>query len=201
MDLHWTPTRLLLRLDSCGTSTGPLLGLCWASTGPQLDFCWTSNGHLTPRELFQEDLDWTSTGLLLDLRRKGNGRRCRQGPKVAVPSDSKAQPIYIGNHSTTPDLCHSFTCVQDKSNQSLERMHSPKEQRCENNKQVIGQREGRNLCTPRKTQGLPSSLVGSGHAVGEETAIVSGATARAPSSFPSLLDIEWTSIGPLLDLY
>ena len=136
-----------------------------------------------------------------ELRRKGNGRRCRQGPKVAVPSDSKAQPIYIGHHSTTPDLCHSFTCVQDKSNQSLERMDSPKEQRCENNKQVIGQREGRNLCTPRKTQGLPSSLVGSGHAVGEETAIVSGATARAPSSFPSLLDIEWTSIGPLLDLY
>ena len=68
MDLHWTPTRLLLRLDSCGTSTGPLLGLCWASTGPLLDFCWTSNGHLTPRELFQEDLDWTPAGLLLEAR-------------------------------------------------------------------------------------------------------------------------------------
>ena len=87
MDLYWT-------------STGPLLSLYWRATGPFMDLYWTPHwtfagplmGLYCTATAPLLDIYWTSTGLLLDLRRKGNARRCRQGPKVAVPSDSKAQP-------------------------------------------------------------------------------------------------------------
>ena len=169
LDLYWASAGPRLDLD--WTSPGPLLDLYWTSTGPPLDLYWASYwastehrldlymywasaGPLLGRSLIRRqpsdlqdprtlDLCWASTG---PPNKPGLHQLLRQNdtnPPLANNQLSANTTRALPQTSATSHLAgtQKYTCRHQAPN-------TAKAPRSRNNRQVIGQSEGRNRCTP-----------------------------------------------------